>query len=310
MITTTDLIGKFQYALNNKWGYIWGTAGVLWTAAKQAALEKTTDADREMGRKYGSRWIGHYVADCSGLFSWAFNQLGGYMYHGSNTMWDKYCTSQGELNKGKRADGQELKPGTAVFTYNTKTHKRGHVGLYIGNGKVIEAEGTLKGVITSNVNGKWDEWGELKGVDYGTQPQPTPTPTPTPSPTPIPPAGQAVVTGKNVALREGPSTGTPVMIRIPTGTTVNLATVSGWTYVKYKALTGFMMNEFIDIGTDCAKVTGKAVALRAGTGTNTKVIARIPTGTTVQLETLPAEWAYIEYSNKKGFMMKQFIKEG
>ena len=254
-----------------------------------------------MGRKYGSKWIGHMVADCSGLFSWAFKQLGGYMYHGSNTMWDKYCTSKGELNKGKRTDGKELKPGTAVFTYNTKTGKRGHVGLYIGSGKVIEAEGTIKGVITSNVNGKWDEWGELQGVDYGSEPGPEPTPVP---------AGKAVVTGKNVALRQGPSTDTPVMIRIATGTVVNIAEVQGWTYVRYQKTSGFMMNKFIKISEGSVKVTGKNVAVRAGTNTDTKVLARVKTGTTVPRQALPDDWEYIEHSGKKGFMMKQFIEEG
>lgn len=165
VISTEALIAKFQYALDNDWGYIWGTAGVMWTAAKQAQLEKTTDADRKSGRQYGSKWIGHMVADCSGLFSWAFKELGGYMYHGSNTMWDKYCTAKGELIKGKRDDGKELKPGTAIFTHATE--KRGHVGLYIGDGWVIEASGTINGVIKSKITiSKWKEWGELKGVDY------------------------------------------------------------------------------------------------------------------------------------------------
>ena len=181
MITTTDLIAKFQYALSNKWGYIWGTAGEKWTAAKQAEIEKTTDKNREKARQYGSKWIGHTVADCSGLFSWAFRQLGGYMYHGSDTMFRKYCTSNGQLSKGKRTDGQTLLPGTAVFTYNKTDGKYGHVGLFIGNGKVIEAEGTIHGVITSNVSGKWTYWGELKGVEYGKTPSPTPEPTTKPT---------------------------------------------------------------------------------------------------------------------------------
>ena len=71
MIKPRDLIDKFMYALQNAWGYIWGTAGIMWTEAKQKALEKTTDEERAMGRKYGSKWIGHMVADCSGLFSLA-----------------------------------------------------------------------------------------------------------------------------------------------------------------------------------------------------------------------------------------------
>jgi hypothetical protein len=41
------------------------------------------------------------------------------------------------------------------------------VGLYIGNGEVIEASSTESGVIKSKItNSKWAEWGELKGVDY------------------------------------------------------------------------------------------------------------------------------------------------
>ena len=168
LISTAALIAKFEQALNEKWGYIWGTAGEMWTEAKQAELEKTTDSDRAMGREYGSKWIGHRVADCSGLFSWAFKQLAGYMYHGSNTMWNEYCSAKGELRNGKRTDGQELLPGTAVFTYNKSKGNRGHVGLYIGNGWVIEAQGTKAGVVRSRITmDKWVEWGELKGVDYG-----------------------------------------------------------------------------------------------------------------------------------------------
>lgn len=165
MISPKDLIGKFQYALDNKWGYIWGTAGVKWTKEKQEALEKTTDSDRANGRKYGSKWIGHYVADCSGLFTWAFKQLGGTMYHGSNTMYLKWCESKGQLKGGNRADGRGLKPGSAVFVWNGKNYS--HVGLFIGDGRVIEAQGTIHGVVESKVSAsKWTHWGELKGVDY------------------------------------------------------------------------------------------------------------------------------------------------
>lgn len=178
VITTTALIEKFKQALAEKWGYIWGTKGEPWTAAKQAELEKTTDADRANSRKYGSKWIGHKVADCSGLFSWAFKQLGGYMYHGSDTMYRKYCTAKGELKNGKRTDGQPLLPGTAVFVFNGK--KYSHVGLYIGNGTVIEAMGAKNGVTTSKITAtKWTNWGELKGVDYSNE---TPAPEPTPEP--------------------------------------------------------------------------------------------------------------------------------
>ena len=165
VITTEALIGKFRQALSEKWGYIWGTSGENWTAAKQKELEKTTDADRAQGRQYGSKWIGHTVADCSGLFSWAFRKLGGYMYHGSDTMYRKYCVNKGELKKGKRTDGATLKPGTAVFVWNGK--KYSHVGLFVGGETVIEAMGTINGVTMTKVTaGKWTHWGELAGIDY------------------------------------------------------------------------------------------------------------------------------------------------
>lgn len=233
LITTAALIEKFEQALKEGWGYIWGTAGETWTAAKQAELEKTTDANRKNSREYGSKWIGHKVADCSGLFSWAFAQLGGYMYHGSNTMWDKYCTSKGELVKGQRDDGQELKAGTAVFCYNKEKQNRGHVGLYVGNGLVIEAAGAKSGVITSKLTDKkWVEWGELKGVTYG-------------DPEPVP-AGYAIVTGKNVALRKGPSTSCAVITRAPTGSKVKLTNPPpDWEYITYNGKQGYMMKQYL-----------------------------------------------------------------
>lgn len=171
MISTKDLIDKFQYALDNKYGYIWGTAGDKWTEARQAALEKTTDSDRANSRKYGSKWIGHNVADCSGLFSWAFKKLGGYMYHGSDTMFRKYCTKTGTLKNGFRTDGMILPQGAAVFTYNESKKKYGHVGLYIGGGYVIEARGAYYGVVMTKIESRpWATWGELKGVDYAAAP--------------------------------------------------------------------------------------------------------------------------------------------
>ena len=168
VISTEALIEKFRYALENDWGYIWGEAGDLWTAADQAK------ATRQQTIDYGKKWIGHHVADCSGLFSWAFKQLGGYCYHGSNTMYKSYCTS-----KGKITSATALKPGYALFTGTETEH--GHVGLYIGDGWVIEAASTREGVIkTKSSAKKWTYWGALKGVDYSDSSEdPAPSGSPT-----------------------------------------------------------------------------------------------------------------------------------
>lgn len=180
-IRAADLVEKFRHALDNNWGYIWGTAGTKWTKAKQEQLNQTTDSDRALSRQYGSKWVGHYVADCSGLFVWAFKQLGGSTYHGSDTMYRKYCAEKGELNKGKRSDSGTLKPGTAVFCWNGK--KYSHIGLYVGGDKVIEAAGSKQGVIISKVSDtKWKYWGELKGVTFdGSSPAPALEPAPAPA---------------------------------------------------------------------------------------------------------------------------------
>lgn len=152
-IKASDLVDKFQQALDEKWGYIWGKRGQTWTQASQDA------ATRDMTVRYGQKWVGKRVADCSGLFVWAFRELGGDIYHGSNTIWKRYCTEKGTLT-GKVA----LAPGMAVFTVGSDG-VRGHIGLYIGGDTCIEAKGTADGVVTSPVS-RWDEWGMLKDVDY------------------------------------------------------------------------------------------------------------------------------------------------
>ena len=227
MIRAADLIAKFQYALNDHWGYIWGKWGQVWTARDQA------NASREMTVKYGSKWIGHHVADCSGLFRWAFDQLGGTISHGSNLIYDGHCRSKGKLSGGRRTDGQELMPGTAVFTGTDGDH--GHIGLYIGDGDVIEAAGTQQGVIKSKVTAsKWTYWGELKAVDYTKEDEPVAD-------------GYAKVTGKKVALRQEPSTRATVILRVNTGETVKIEPEPEkiWEYVEYKGKKGWMMREFL-----------------------------------------------------------------
>lgn len=232
VISTSALIEKFQTALDNDWGYIWGQAGDVWTEAKQKS------ATRDTTKKYGSKWIGYRVADCSGLFHWAFAKLGGYMYHGSDTMFRKYTTANGKLKSGKRTDGKELLPGTAMFVWKEKDQKYGHVGLFIGNGYVIEAASTQSGVIKTKVsNSKWTHWGELKGVDYGVKPEPIPE-------------GYAEVTGTRVALRTAPTTQSSVILRIDTGKQVKLEAPppSEWDYVSYHGKKGYMMKKFLKEG--------------------------------------------------------------
>lgn len=152
MIPAAELVRLFRVALDERWGYIWGKSGQVWTQANQAA------STRDMTVRYGSKWIGRKVADCSGLFVWAYKQHGEKIYHGSNTIFNKYTSATGSL-----VGEVDILPGTAVFL--VEGGRRTHIGLYIGDGAVIEARGTKTGVVESDLS-EWDEWGTLAAVDY------------------------------------------------------------------------------------------------------------------------------------------------
>ena len=161
MVKAADLIDLWWQAINDRWGYIWGRYGQIWTKANQAA------ATREQTVKWGAKWIGHHVADCSGLAYWAFERLGGYVFHGSNTIWNQYVTRRSSLVNGKRADGKPMLPGDPVFLVRNENGKqnRHHIGYYVGNDTVIEAKGTRDGVVTSPLS-RWHETAHWLNVEY------------------------------------------------------------------------------------------------------------------------------------------------
>ena len=231
--------------------------------------------------------------DCRGFTYWLFLQIGITINGaGATSQWN---TNANWAEKGP-IDRMPKDKICCVFRANGSTME--HTLFYDGEGHYIHCSGEVKKVNISNY--KATHYAIPKGLYEDPQPQPTPTP----------PAGKAIVTGKNVALREGPSTGTKVMTRLETNTTVNISKVQGWTYVHYGAKYGFMMNNYIEGAVDHITVTGKNVALRAGTSTSSQVLTRIPTGTKVPLAVLPKDWEYIDYNGKKGFMMKQYLNEG
>ena len=240
MISASDLIRKFQEALDGRWGYIYGKTHEMWSKEKQAAYarENSDDPDRANSVKYGGKWAGHWVTDCSGLFRWAYSCFGCYIAHGSNSIWDKYCSSKGQLKSGDRLDGKELKPGTAVFTSTVERHN--HIGLYTGGGLVIEAQGAQAGVVTSLVtNKKWTHWGELKGVSYDHEGDKMMM-----AATVVLPSGKS---GSTVNLREGPGTSYHIVERVPVGHVVCIEEDRGsWCKVSYKDKTGWMQSNYLE----------------------------------------------------------------
>ena len=253
MIKAKDLIAKFQYALDDGWGYIYGKSHEMWSEAKQKAYAKeyAGDPDRENSCLYGGKWAGHWVTDCSGLFAWSFSQLGGKIAHGSNSIWNDYCASKGTMKGGNGTDGKVLLPGTAVFTSSGDRHN--HIGLYIGNGVVIEAMGAKNGVVQSKAaDKKWTHWGELKGVSYeATDTKATDTKKDTDKKggtgmyaTVVLPTGAS---GNTVNMRAGDSRETAILDKVPVGATVEVISDEGtWCHIRFNGLAGYMMANYLE----------------------------------------------------------------
>ena len=84
-----------------------------------------------------------------------------------------------------------------------------------------------------------------------------------------------------------------------------------WQYWAVAACFKNELKEADDVAEGTAIVTGKNVAIRKDRSTASKCLGRVKTGETVQLaEEPPEEWLYVEYKGKKGWMMREFLKEG
>ena len=71
----------------------------------------------------------------------------------------KKCSRKGELSTLPET------PGVCVFMANM-----GHVGVYIGNGEVVEAMGHAYGVVKTKLAGRgWAYWGMPEWIEYGVE---------------------------------------------------------------------------------------------------------------------------------------------
>lgn len=184
--------------------------------------------------------------DCSGAFTYWYKQAGSYMYHGSNTMYRKYSTEKGKIGEIK------LVPGMAVYRWkkavegemptaylNDGLGNFKHVGLYIGNGKCIEAKGTQYGVVESDIS-TWDYASKLKYTTYdvneGEEPEHIVY-------------GTVHTTSGRLNLRSGASTSATIVERVPSGTKLQILEIlQGWYKVKYGNKTAYASADYITLG--------------------------------------------------------------
>ena len=93
-------------------------------------------AYKELGKPYVWGAAGPNSFDCSGLTQYVWAKAGVYLDHYTGSQW----------NEGQHVSRDQLQPGDLVF-FGGDLH---HVGLYIGNGQMIEAPHTGADVRISN----------------------------------------------------------------------------------------------------------------------------------------------------------------
>lgn len=122
-------------------------------AADDAAEEEAPVASSGSGRaqqvvdaaltKVGSSYVwgtsGPSTFDCSGLTSWAYRQIGVNLTRSSRGQYS---------SAGRKVSKSELQPGDLVFYYSPVSH----VGLYIGNGKIVDAANPRSGVRVTSLD--------------------------------------------------------------------------------------------------------------------------------------------------------------
>jgi peptidoglycan DL-endopeptidase CwlO len=103
-----------------------------------------------LGDRYVFGATGPTRFDCSGLVAWAYGQAGVGTAHYTGTLWNDY----------RHISASQLEPGDLVFFY--RDHH--HVGIYIGNGLMINAPHTGTDVQIASVMGHGNYSGAVRVV--------------------------------------------------------------------------------------------------------------------------------------------------
>ena len=159
-----DLVTYVTNAWTSGRGYVWGTYGqVLTPELLQYKLMQYPDGVGKYAAFIRANWLGRHTADCVGLIK-------GYGWLSTDTMTIDYGThgmpdigANEMFYNATRRGGIETMPDTPGLA----VWKTGHIGVYIGNGEVVEAMGTKYGVVKTQLEGRgWTHWLEIPYINY------------------------------------------------------------------------------------------------------------------------------------------------
>lgn len=159
-----DLVTYAIHAWESGWGYVWGTYGCVLTDSLFAyKLEQYPDGVGNYEDFIRENWLGGRTTDCVGLIK-------GYGWLNPDTMAIDYGTNgMPDLGANQMYYSASVSgtidtmpdiPGLAVW-------HDGHIGVYIGNGEVIEAMGTKYGVVKTELAVRsWTHWLQIEYINY------------------------------------------------------------------------------------------------------------------------------------------------
>lgn len=177
---------KAQLGLPYWWGTFGQTAGASLYKQKKAQYPSYYTAS-DFPIQYGKR-----VHDCVGLikgYRWSDTPTSAPVYNSSQDVsvggLFKQCSKTGSISTIPD------QPGVCVFMSNMS-----HVGVYIGDGCVIEARGHAYGVVKTKLSSRgWGKWGKPSWLTYDTDsgsPTTTTTATATTTDEPVESYGKAL----------------------------------------------------------------------------------------------------------------------
>lgn len=163
MKTNTGLVEYAKKALAEKWGYVWGTYGQILT--ENLLRAKINQYPIQVGNYQNiirQKWLNGKTSDCIGLIKSYMWDKDGKVTYNPTTDINANMMFNNAKEKGVISTIPEI-AGLAVY-------KQGHIGVYIGNGQVIEAHSTNRGVIQTPLRGvgatAWTYWLKVPYIDY------------------------------------------------------------------------------------------------------------------------------------------------
>ena len=106
-----------------------------------------------------NKWMNIECYDCSGLVMKALKEAGINVHHSAHWTWTEDMKKRGDI---KDIPNDKL---CLVFRKG-KSGEMVHIGVYLGNGKVIEAKGADYGVVETDLKGSsWTNWGVPEGLE-------------------------------------------------------------------------------------------------------------------------------------------------